>query len=114
MIREVPKTIEVPQDQFIDKAAECAPVDFGPAMAGRIARRSLVAYTSGRHSSHPLGDTTNETDARTNGYSATESSRTQRLVGGSGQDTYGTPAAHFGAEAANGSFTRTRHEKNTK
>ena len=45
MIREVPKTIEVPQDQFIDKAAECAPVDFSPAMAGRIARRGLVAYT---------------------------------------------------------------------
>ena len=32
MVQKVLKTAEVPQDQLIDKVAECTPVELGPAL----------------------------------------------------------------------------------
>ena len=51
MIQKVLKTVEVPQNQPIDKAAKCTPVDLGPAMAERLGRRGVLRYS---HTSTPL------------------------------------------------------------
>ena len=69
MIQKVLKTVEVPQDQFMDRVAERAPGDLGPAVAGGPDRREMLGYTKTstplKHSTSPLDDTTKATHART-------------------------------------------------